>query len=350
MIHLAANILTTAVVGFFAVAPTSTNYSLKAFDFGNGGGSSSSTNYGLNGITNGQASNTVTSATYYVQPGIASTINANTPTAPTFTNPSNYYDRLKLVLATSNNPTTTKYAIAISSDNFVTTFYVKSDNTIGSTLTIANYQTYALWGGASGFTILGLAPNTTYKVKVKALNGNFSETSYGPTATASTVNPSITFGITTTLSAVPPFNATFASLAPGTVYAASADPQLTLTTNALFGGLIYVNDLFDGLKSTQASYTIASATANLAAATKGYGAQVISTGQASGGPMIAVSPYNGAVDNVGNLTQALQPIISTATATTSGTATVRLKAKTDITVPSANDYTDSIIFTAAMVF
>jgi len=345
-----ASLLTSAIVGLFSAVPTSINYTLKAFDFGNGGGSGSSTNYGLNGMTNGQAGNTITSTTYLVQPGLAATINANVPPAPTFTNPSNYYERLKIVLATGSNPTSTKYAIAISSDNFTTTQYIKSDNTLGTTLTIANYQTYALWGGASGFYVLGLQPNTTYKVKVRALNGNFSETAYGPTATASTVNPSITFAVSTTLTGTPPFTASFASLPPGSVFVANADPVLTLTTNALFGGMIYVNDTNAGLKSTAASYTLASATANLAAASKGYGAQVISTSQVSGGPISSVSPFNGAIDNVGGLTTSIQPIISTTSAVTTASATVRLKAKTDITVPSSSDYVDTLTFTAAMVF
>jgi hypothetical protein len=334
----------------FAVAPTSTNYTLKAYDFGNGGGSTSSTSFSLNAITNGQAGNTVTSTTYLAQPGLAATINANVPPAPTFTNPSNYYDRLKIVLATGNNPTTTKYAIAISSNNFVTTQYIRSDNTVGSTLTAANYQTYALWGGASGFNVLGLQANTTYKIKVKAINGNFSETAYGPIATAATVNPSISFAVTTTLTSTPPFTAAFTSLPPGSVFAANADPQLALTTNALFGGVVYINDTNAGLKSTASSYTLASATADLGSVQKGYGAQVISTAQGAGGPITATAPYNGALDNVGALATSLQSILSTTSPVTSATATVRLKAKTDITVPSTSDYTDTITFTAAMLF
>lgn len=347
---LVPSALTLAFVSLFSATPSSTNYNLKAFDFGNGGGTSSSTNYGLNGMTNGQAGNTVNSATYLAQPGVASTINANVPMAPTFTNPNNYYDRLKLVIAVSSNPLSTKYAIAISSDNFVTTYYVRADNTIGTGFSIANYQTYALWGGAGGFNILGLTPNTTYKTKIKALNGNFSETAFGPVASAATVNPSITFAVTTSLSATPPYGVTFSNLTNGTVYSADADPQLALTTNAVFGGYIYVNDKYGGLKSASASYTLASATANLLAVAKGYGAQVSGASQVSGGPISSVGPYNGASDNVGILSSSLQPILGTSSAVSSATASVRLKAKTDIFVPLASDYTDTLTFTAAMLF
>ena len=342
--------LSLVFVGLFATSPSSSNYTLKAFDFGNGGGQTSSANYKLNGITNGQAGNAITSTTYIAQPGVASTINANVPVAPTFNNPNNYYDRLHLVIATPNNPTTTKYAIAISSDNFTTTYYVKSDNTIGSGISLANFQTFALWGGASGFNIVGLSPNTTYKVKVAALNGNFSQTNFGPVATASTQNPSISFAVTTSLTATPPFTAVFSSLAPGTIYTANADSQLALTTNAVFGGMVYINDLNAGLKSVAANYTLASGSANLAASQKGYGAQVISTSQAGGGPASSVAPYNGSSDNVGGLTTALQPVLSTTGPIVTGQASIRLKAKTDISVPSASDYTDTLTYTAAMSF
>jgi len=342
--------LTILSVSLFSAVPSSTNYTLKAFDFGNGGGSGSSTSYSLNGMTNGQTGNTITSTAYLAQPGLAATINANVPPAPTFTNPSSYYERLKLVVAIGGNPTSTKYAIAISDDNFVTTRYVRSDNTVGTTLTIANYQTYSLWGGAGGFYILGLQPNTTYKVKIKAINGNFSETAYGPVATASTVNPSVTFAVATTLSGTPPFAANFTSLPAGSVFAANADAILALTTNALFGGAIYASDSYAGLKSTAASYTINSLTADLSTTGSGYGAQVISASQTSGGPIAPATPYNGGADSVGALATLLQPIITTTSAVSGATATVRLKARTDALVPSTNDYIDTLTFTAAMVF
>ena len=92
--------------------------------------------------------------------------NANVPPTPTLTNPASHYDRLKLVLATGGNPSDTKYLIAISDDDFATTKYVQADNSLGTSQALTNYQTYATWGGASGFYVLGLAPSTTYKVMV----------------------------------------------------------------------------------------------------------------------------------------------------------------------------------------
>lgn len=346
---LISGFLSSVSIGLFAVTPSSTNYNLKTYDLGNGGGTSSSTNYNLNVITNGQGGSG-TSTNYKADSGLLPTQNANVPVAANFTNPDTSYNRLKLVINTSNNPSDAKYAIAISSDNFVTTQYVKNDNSIGNSLTLSDYQTYSSWGGVSGIWVTGLVPNTTYKVKIKAMQGKLSETGYGPSAQATTDQPSITFSVTTSLSGSPPFSVAFNSLAPNTVVDANADPLLGLTTNAMFGGKVYIYDINSGLKSSESSYTINSVTTDLASANMGYGAQVIATNQASGGPITAVSPYDGNAENVGFISNLPQPILTTAGPVNTGTSTIRLKAKTDITVPAASDYSDTVTFIAAMIF
>ncbi len=333
----------------FAVVPNSTNYTLKSYSVGNGGTSSStSTNYKLNGTAGQQSSGPQTSTTYTNKSGVNATQDANVPPAPTFTNPGSYYDKLKLVLNTGSNPTDTKYLIAISPDGFSsTTNYVQADTSVGSSQAIANYQTYAAWGGASGFSIVGLLPSTTYTVKVKALQGDFSGSAFGPTASAATVAPSLTMSLATTLNSTPPFPVAF-TLTPGTVANGAADALLTLTSNADNGGSVYTRDTNTGLTSTLASTTIASATANLAAATSGYGAQVTSATQSAGGPFTSQSPFNGTANTVGGLTTALQPILTTSSPITSGSATVRMMAKAAATTPSANDYGDTVTFVIAM--
>jgi len=351
MLKSFGGLVAAAVFGIFATVPSSSNYTLKAFDFGNGGGSSSSTNFKLNAITNGQGSSGLTSATYKIGPGLMPTQNANVPQAPTFTNPSSYYNRLRLVINTSNNPSDTRYAIAISPDNFVTTYYVQVDNTIALTLSMANYQTYTAWGGASGVLILGLQPDTTYKAKIKALQGNFTETSFGPEATVATVQPSITFSVATSASSTPPFTVSFSNLSPGSVNYTDADPLLSLTTNAVFGGAIYINDSNSGLKSiSSGGYTLTSATADLGSAAKGYGAQVINLSQVSGGPITAANPFDSASDNVGGITNTLQPLAQTSSPVTTASVTTRIKAKTDVNTPAASDYNDLLTFIASMVF
>lgn len=343
--------LTLLLGGFFAAYPTSTNFSIKSYDLGNGGGgSSSSSNYQLNSNVGAQSGSAASSTNYVANPGVTPTQNANVPPAPTLTNPNSLeYKRLKLVLDTGNNPTDTKFAIAISSDNFVTTQFVKSDNSLGLTLALTDYQTYSAWGGASGFYITGLTPGTTYKVKVKAMQGNFTETGYGPaTSGVATVQPSLSFGVSLSPPSGPPFSVAFTGLTSGTVYTAGADIVLSITSNAMLGGSVYVNDSNSGLTSASASYTIPSATTDLGTANEGYGAMVSNTSQSSGGPLSVSPPFNGTSNNVGGLSTVLQTLATTSGFVTSGSITVQLKAKASTTTPSATDYADTLTYIASM--
>ena len=341
--------LLVPMFGLFAAMPASGSYQLKTYDFGNGGGEGSSTNYRLDAAT-GTPTGDGSSESYRITNGEIPTQNTNVPPAPTFTNPSNYYNRLHLVVQTGGNPSDTKYVIAISSDDFATTLFVQPDNSIGASFGIANYQTYTAWGGASGFDVLGLQPNTTYKVKLRALQGRYSESAFGPTASAATDPTTISFAATTTLSGSPPFTVNFSGLAPGSVFGADADVLINLSSNALNGGNVYIRSLNGGLLSATASYTLNSASADLSSAASGYGVQVLSTSATSGGPLNSVAPFNGSSNNVGQVTTSLQEILSTSSQITGGSATIRAKAKTDFTVPSTSDYTDRITFIAAMTF
>ncbi|MBC7582082.1 hypothetical protein H7097_04440 [Aeromicrobium sp.] len=342
--------LSAGMVLLFAAVPTSTNYTLKSYDVGSGGTSNStSTNYRLNAISGEQSGNTQTSATYGQVNGVNVTQNANVPPGPTFTNPSTYYDKLMLVVNPGSNPTDTKYLIAISPDAFATTTnYVQSDNSVGASQAITNYQTYATWGGAGGITILGLANSTTYTVKVKALQGDFSGSKFGPTATAATVAPSLTMSLTTSLTSTPPFPSNFASLTAGAVVNGSADAIVTLTSNANNGGTVYARDINAGLLSVLAASSIASATADLSAVGSGYGGQVIASSQVSGGPLTSQSPFNGVANNVGAFTTGLQPVFTTVGPIATGSGTMRLKAKAATNTPAASDYADAITFIVAM--
>lgn len=339
-----------ALAGLFAALPTSTNFSLKAYDVGGSSSTSSSTNYSLNGTAGSQSGDTNSSTNYKVAPGLNPDTNSNVPQAPSFTNPSSYYDRLLLQLAAGTNPSDTKYAIAISSNGFTTTQYVKSDHSVGATLAAGDYQTYAAWGGAGGFLVLGLQPGTGYSVKVKAFQGSFTETAYSPVVTVATVQPYITFTVATTSNPTPPFSVSFAGLVLNTVFSADADASLGLSTNALYGGSVYIKGTNNGLKSNQKSYTLSSATADLSAASKGYGAIVTSIGQVSGGPLVATSPYNGSGNNVGAITSSLQEIAGTGTPVSGASLITRIKAKTDLNVPASTDYSDVLTFVAAMAY
>jgi hypothetical protein len=335
------------------VLPSSTTYEMHDVGFGAGGsGISDSTSYSSIGIVGEQGSSEKNiGTTYNLGPGLIFTQQANVPGAPAFTNPSSYYNKLQFILDTGSNPSDTLYAIAISTDDFVTTNYVQADNTIGSS---AVYQTYAVWGGGSGANVIGLVPGTTYKMRVKAVHTKYTETEYSATATAATVNPTLTYDIdvaSTDTESASPYIVAFGTLSVGSVSTATNRIWVDIDSNAENGAQVYAYDTSGGLVSANASNTITSATADLSAVPTGYGLQIATVTQSAGGPLAKVSPFNGASENVGGITTASQTIFTTTGAPiTAGRASIYLKAKAATTTPAASDYADTIIMIASGSF
>jgi hypothetical protein len=338
----------------FAATPSSGNYELHNYGFGSGGTSnSSSENYSLEGTTGEVGGGENTSTNYKLRSGNSNAQQSYVPLAPAFDNPSNYYNKLHFVINPADNPATAKYSIAISTDDFVTTKYVQNDNTIGSTRGAEDYQTYAAWGGSTGQFVVGLAAATTYKVKVNSMQGSFTETEYGPAASAATVAPSITFDIDVSSSnsdTNPPHTASFGDLLPATVTDADKKIWIDLDTNADAGAKVYIRSANGGLKSPGRNYTIISASANLASATSGYGVQGSSATQSGGGPLSIVAPYNVSSQNVGAVDTATQAIFSSSNQITAGRGSLTLKAKSAAQTPSSDDYQDILTLTAAAAF
>jgi hypothetical protein len=329
----------------FLALPASTTYELKDFGFGSGGGSSTSSNYGMTAITGEQSGGKLTSTTYDLGSGMVFTNQANVPSAPSFTNPANYYNKLLVTLVAGENPSDAVYAIAISSDNFVTTQYVQSDSTVGSALGIEDYQTYAAWGGASGTLIIGLSANTTYKVKVKAMQGSKTETDYGPVATQSTVGPRISFDIdvsATDTETSAPFTTNLGNLSPGVVANSPQKVWVDFDTNAENGGRVYIKGSNNGLASTRASYTISAVSGNLAALQEGFGVQGVSATQSAGGPFTLVPAYNLTSDNVAVSDTTVREIFTASTPVASGRGSFQLKAKATAVTPAASDYQETL--------
>lgn len=335
----------------FATTPSSTHYGLNNYGFGSGGtGSSSSSTYKLNAIS-GETSNVQsTSTNFKSRPGNNNFQQADVPPAPTFTNPSSYYDKLKFIVNPSTNPSDTKFLIAISPDNFTTTYYVQNDDTISTTLVSGDYQTYTAWGGASGQLVVGLSPATTYKMKISAIQGNFTQTEFGPTASAATVAPSISFSMFTDSQPSAPFSTSFGNLLPATVTTSADHIWISLSTNADVGAEVYISSVNAGLFSSSKGSTITSASADLTSASSGYGAQVTTTTQTSGGPLSSISPFNVSGTNVGQLKTTLQEIWGTSAPITGGSGALFLKAKAASTTPESSDYKDTLTFTAAGSF
>jgi hypothetical protein len=339
---------------FFFAFPASTNFSLRSFEFGSGGEyNMNSTNFSLEGLAGEVATDRQTSASYAANSGLQFVQMAHTPNTPTLTNDDNWYDKLKIVIATSNNPSDTTFAVAISDDNFTTTKYVKSDNTVGTTLVIGDFRTYTGWGGASGTLIIGLDPNVTYKVKVKARQGKFTEGPWGPTASETTAGPTISMDIDilpTDSETAPPYEVAIGDLQAGTIITAPDKIWLDFETNAYNGGEVFVRDQYTGLRSTKTSYTIASATSDLLVVSIGYGLQGVSATQTSGGPFTFVSPYNGAGQNVGIVDTTFRTVLTSTAPLVGGRASLQTKAKITDTTPAAEDYADTLTFIVSAVF
>ncbi len=328
--------------------PSSSSYQLLDYGFGSGSvATSSSNNFMLQGISGEIEFASPSSNNFILEPGLTYTMQPNVPPAPAFANPSNYYNKLLLTINQGNNSTDTVYAIAVSTDGFVSNIkYVQTDDTLGSNPV---WQTYTLWGGASGTTIIGLNPGTTYYAKVAASRGTFTQGSFGPTSIASTINPTFTFSLQTNSHPTPPLSINIGQINAGAVTASTDKVTATISTNANNGGIIYVYGTNAGLVSTQASnYKIQSSSTDLGTATEGYGAQGTSV---SGAPMELLSPYNGAGNNVGALDTTKRPLAdSTSLPVTNGQASFQLKAKASNTTPSAGDYADTITVIATGSF
>lgn len=337
-------------------AQTSPHYSLKNFEFGGGGGVNVDSNsYSMEGIV-GQIADSVTSNSYGLNSGLIYAQQANVPSAPTLENTGSWYNKLLLKIDNGNNPTDATFAIAISPDDFVTTYYVQSDNTISATLGPEDYQTYANWGGASGEYIIGLNANTTYKAKVKASQGKFTESGWGPTsAGVATSNSSISFdidiGTSSTADTNAPYSVDVGQLTPGSVTTASNQVWVDLDTNADYGGYVYIYDQYAGLKSLVSNHTITSSSTDLSSATEGYGIQIGTATQTSGGPLAAIAPYNGSTENVGVVDSTVRELFHTTSGSiVGGRGSFYVKAKSSSVTPASNDYTDTLTLIAAATF
>lgn len=239
---------------FAASLPSSTNFKLQNYSFGAGGTKdSSSTNFRLNGIAGEVEFGRPSSTNFKVGSGLTYLMEANVPNAPTLSTPGNNYDRIKFVLNPVNDTTDTTYALQISTDNFGSDIrFIKSDGTVGSTLTTADFKSYTNWGGASGSFVTGLNANTLYYIRSKARQGNFTESQYGPSASITTSTASLTFTLDSS-------SITFNNLNNGNSYTDSTKTNtLTTSTNAYNGYTVYGRDnqpLTSPNSNTIANYT-----------------------------------------------------------------------------------------------
>src|SRR5579862_6343041 len=240
----------------FATLPATSNYMLNSFGFGSGGAANETTsNYTLEGISGEASGQPQSTVTYANDSGYIQTQQSNVPVV-ILSNPASFYDKLEFVIDAQGNPTDATFALKIASGgtdcNSGTINYVQSDDTIGPTLTIADYQTRSAWGGAGGTTIIGLSAGTTYHLCAKATqfmsntNKITTESGYGPSSSAATVNQQLSFCVFTT-SCGGANSEAFGALLPGTVSTSPSNISVTFATNADSGGNVYTYSANGGL-------------------------------------------------------------------------------------------------------
>jgi hypothetical protein len=201
---------------------SSPNYNIENPELDVGGEPSSSTNYTSRDSIGAQNDSSTSSTNYNIFPGFQQHAYPGVPGTPTLTNTGGtLYNSLDFVIDTGGNASDANYAIALSSDDFATTFFVQADDSIGGSTV---WQDYAGWGSGTGERITGLSPSTTYKIRVKARFGPNTETAYSQTASATTSAPSMTI--------------TFSGVGSGNTVAGQTT-TVASTTNAIpFGTLI----------------------------------------------------------------------------------------------------------------
>ena len=329
--------LIIVLLSYFGAFSSSSHYALKSYAFGPGGTNSAHSTTYYAQSTLGETTNNISSSTNYK--GNNSSIQAeqlNVPPAPTLSNGSgSYYNKLLVTINTGGNPSDSTYAIAVSTNNFVSTQYVQVDGTLGGS---QFYQSYSAWGGASGSYIIDLLPSTTYKVKVAAMEGMFTNTEFGAYSSASTVAPSITFSVSSN-------SINLGNLLPGNIVTNST-LGFTFSTNAVDGGSVYVTGQNNGLHSNTVNYTIPAYTGNLSSQSQGFGIQAINAAQTSGGPFSAVAPFNGSGNNVGAETTTPQQLLNSANPISGASANGSFQAEASSTTPSASDYQEVLTFEA----
>jgi hypothetical protein len=327
----------------FGALSTSPHYDLNNYSIGAGGASNSSDGtYSSQASLGEQAVGKTSNTPLTGNSGSIQSQQLSVPLAPTITNNSSIdYNKLQITLSdtagSSNYPTDTTFAIAVSTtSNFTTTYYVQAD---GSLNTTPVFQTYTTWGGASGSYIIGLTSNQIYYAKVSALEGKFTNTAYGASANATTASPTTTFSVT-------PNTLSIGSLLPSTIVT-SSNLTFGFSTNGASGGAVYVSGAHAGLFSTSENSLISAYSGSLSTPTSGFGVQATNVTQTSGGPFTASSPFNLTGNTVGAETTSLQKFLTSSFPVTSGTANANVQAKASSLTPAALDYQETLTFVAS---
>ncbi len=263
------------------------------------------------------------------------------PAAPTLTNDDDYYNKLHITLPTEQYPDDTRFAVAISSDNWHTHTYIGPDGHPGAsnaTLTLEDFHTPDFWGGTDGMFIIGLAPETSYSVRVAALQSNAPQTLFSPpSGTVRTSVPFVTMQILR--------NTTDFFILNTSTVAHATQTELRVSTNSDSGYQTYIhgdgNGLRGGLFDQTTGALIPSDDSILSAGIPGYGAQASS-------PSARINTrYDHTGNVVGKIAITDAPLSSNTVRAKDESTFVNLRVSIDGTT-AAGHYTDTIYYTATV--
>jgi hypothetical protein len=233
----------TLPFNILAQTMSSPSYKIENPQFNSGGENSSSTNFRSRDSIGGEDSARSTSTNFRLFPGFLPPAYPGVPGVPTLANTGGtLYNSLDFAVSTGGNPSDVNYAVAISSDAFVSDInYIQTNLTI-ATSTV--WQLYSAWGSGALQRVTTLLPNTTYTIKVKARYGPDSETGFSNTVQAATVAPTLTAtiqgvasgttigGVSTTIDTTAT-SVAFSTLQNGSIKLGAQ--KITVNTNAVAG-------------------------------------------------------------------------------------------------------------------
>jgi hypothetical protein len=377
----------------------SNNYTIVDPTVDSGGGVGESTTYGLLDSTGlAGADVRLESTTYRIGSGFPNGIQANVPKilcAETDTNSGTTdcldfpnangaqgecggdgcYDRAKVEIDHEDNPIDSLFLIMISDTDQTITYYVQSDHTLSTTYDINDYMTLCEFHGKDSrdtacddsgdgnwdndlqsTNVYGLAADRNYDVSVRALNGDFTESGFGPTASFTTQLPSLSLdldiGTTSAANTAAPHAVSLGNLSTSAATTAPNQIWLDLETNAVNGMSTYVKDANNALAS--GANTIPSEAEDLATdpnTNGGYGLKTDTSTETALGPIVDSSNFATAgAHEVGNLTTSNKLIFSTNTTggnvgpLDGGRCGIYVKARATNTTPTGN-YSDVVTFT-----
>lgn len=270
------------------------------------------------------------------------------------------YNKARFEIKANGSPSDTLYTVAISTDNFANDIkYIDGATFKPETLAnhdINDFRTKTYWETET-FNIQGLDSNTTYYIRISALNGDFTQSDYSASANTTTGAGSISFDIDiapssgTSTESNAPYTVSFSGANDLVAGAAAAKSNslvwLDINSNSAGGVAIIEYGENGGLHSATTSQTITSSNADLDSTSEGFGLQsfyIHNDTSAYFGNLTAATNYAGSQNTVGAISTTANKIYDGDGPIQNGRVGMYLIAKAATNKTPATDYSEEIYF------